>query len=81
MTQDEDKPNKKITHVVHHYTETNTNNVNKTRALLQTTGGKDESNIGFMRKSQRTSQHVTNNLKTHSSFQFIFVIMNFRNCG
>jgi hypothetical protein len=29
----------------HHYAQTNTNNVNKTRALLQTTGGKDESNI------------------------------------
>jgi hypothetical protein len=28
----------------HHYTQTNTNNVNKTRALLKTTGGKDEQN-------------------------------------
>jgi len=27
----------------------NTNNVNKTRVLLQTTGGKDEPNIVFMR--------------------------------
>ena len=26
--------------VGHHYTQTNTNDVNKTRALLQTTGGK-----------------------------------------
>ena len=33
--------------VGHHYTETNTNNINKTRALLQTTGGKDEPNIVF----------------------------------
>jgi hypothetical protein len=31
--------------------ETNTNNVNKTWALLQTTGGKDVPNIIFMRKS------------------------------
>ena len=31
--------------VGHHYIQTNTNNVNKT------TGGKDEANIGFMRKS------------------------------
>ena len=38
-TQDEDKQNKK------HYTQTNTNNVNKTRALLQTTGVKDEPNV------------------------------------
>jgi hypothetical protein len=29
----------------HHYTQTNTTNVNKTRALLQTTEGKDEPNI------------------------------------
>jgi hypothetical protein len=28
--------------VGHHYTQTNTNNVNKTRALLQTTGSKKE---------------------------------------
>ena len=28
--------------VGHHYSQANTNNVNKTRALLQTTGGKDE---------------------------------------
>ena len=30
--------------VGHHYTQTNTLNVNKTSALLQTTGGKDEPN-------------------------------------
>ena len=29
----------------HHYGQTNTNNVNKTWAILQTNGGKDESNI------------------------------------
>ena len=38
----------------HHYMQTNTNNVNKTWALLQTTRGKDEPNIVFMRKSQGT---------------------------
>ena len=37
--------------VGHHYMQTNTNNVNKTWALLQTTGGKDEPNIVFMWKS------------------------------
>ena len=31
-----------------HYAQTNTKNVNKTRALLQTIGGKDEPNIVFM---------------------------------
>ena len=33
------------------YTQTNTNNVNKTCAFLQTTGGKGEPSIVFMRKS------------------------------
>jgi hypothetical protein len=32
----------------HYYTQANTNNVNKTRTLLQTTGGKDEPNIVSM---------------------------------
>jgi hypothetical protein len=40
-------------------------NVNKTCTLLQTTGGKDEPTIDFMRKAQRTSQHGTQNVKTH----------------
>ena len=44
----------------------NTNNVNKTCALLQTTGGKDEPNIVFMQKLYRTSQHGTQNIKTHN---------------
>ena len=48
--------------VGHHYPQANTNNVNKTRALLQTTGGKDEANIVCMRKSQ----HGTQNVKTHN---------------
>ena len=46
-TQDEGKQNKKT----HHYMQTNTNNVNKIWAHLQTTGGRDEPNIVFMRKS------------------------------
>ena len=35
--------------VGHHFTQTNTNNVNKTWVLLQTIGGKDEQNIVFYR--------------------------------
>jgi hypothetical protein len=35
----------------HYYTKPNTNNVNKTWSFLQTTGGKDEPNIVFMRNS------------------------------
>ena len=34
--------------------------------LLQTTGGKDEPKIVLMWKSQRTSQHGTQNIKTHN---------------
>ena len=34
-----------------HYALTNTNNVEKTRVLLQKTGGKDKPNIVAMRKS------------------------------
>ena len=46
-TQHTDKPNKKhkTIYVGHHYTQSNTHNVNKTWTLLQTTGGKDEANI------------------------------------
>ena len=47
-----------------HYTQTYTKN-NKTRALLQTTGGKDERNIVLMRKSYLTSQHGTEDVKRH----------------
>jgi hypothetical protein len=41
-TQDQDKQNKKYNTICvgHHYAQANTNNVNKTWALLQTTGGK-----------------------------------------
>ena len=35
-------------YVGHHYMQTNTNNVYKTWALLQTTGGKEEPNTVFM---------------------------------
>ena len=45
--------------VEHHYMQTNTNNVYKTWVILQITGGKDESNIVFMSKSKRASQHGT----------------------
>ena len=60
------KQKRNIICVVHHSTQTNTNNVNKTCALLQTIRGKDEPNIGFMWKSYRTSQHGTQNVKTHN---------------
>jgi hypothetical protein len=40
----------KAINIGHHYTQRNTNNVNKTWALLQTIGGKDELNILFYAK-------------------------------
>jgi len=49
-------------YVGHHYTQTNRNNVKKTCALPQTTGGKDEPNIVSSQKSQRTSQHGTSSV-------------------
>ena len=43
-TQDEEKQKQKHNTICvgHNYTQTNTNNVNNTRALQQTTGGKDK---------------------------------------
>ena len=45
--QDEDKQHKNTTQYVLYNVQTNTNNVNMTCALLQTTGGKDGPNILF----------------------------------
>ena len=45
------KTNKTKQSKPHHYTQANSNNVNKTCAILHTAGGKDEPNIVFMRKS------------------------------
>jgi hypothetical protein len=50
-TPDEHKQNKHTTQYGDHYAQASTNNVNKACALLQTSGGKDESDIVFMRKS------------------------------
>ena len=47
------KKNKNTICVRHHYTQTNTNDVNKTWALLETTGGKDELNRGTYGKINR----------------------------
>ena len=60
----ENSKNEQEENVGHHYTQTYTKN-NKRRAILQTTGGKDEPNIVLMRKSYRTSQHGTEHVKRH----------------
>jgi len=52
--------------VGHHYAQANTNNVNKTWTLLQTTESKDAPNIFFMWKSSITSQHGTQNVKKYN---------------
>jgi hypothetical protein len=49
-------------YIGHCYPQTNTNKVNKTWALLQKTGGKDEPTVVCMRKSQ----HGTPNVKSHN---------------
>jgi len=51
--QEEDKQSKHNDTICvgYHYTQTNIIKVNRTSALLQTTGGKDEPNIVFIRKS------------------------------
>ena len=51
-TQGKEKQNKNTTqYVLDTTTQGNTNNVNKTSTLLQTTGGKDEPNIVLVWKS------------------------------
>ena len=50
-TQDEEKQNYNTMCVGQYYQQTNTNNVIKTWALLQTIGGKDKPSFVFMRKS------------------------------
>ena len=52
----------------HHYPQANTNNVNKTWALLHKTGGKDERTSFCMWKTQRGTQNVkTNNRRTQKT--------------
>jgi hypothetical protein len=68
MTHDEDKKNKKK----HHYTPTKTNNVNKTSTHPQTTAGKHESNIVYMRKSYRTSHMWFDNKSPVSPRRCVF---------
>jgi hypothetical protein len=58
--------------VGHHYLQANTNNVNKTWALLQTIGGKDEPNIVCILKSQHGTQNVK---KHHRRTQVILFVL------
>jgi hypothetical protein len=59
--------------VGHHSPLANANNVNKTWALLQTTGGRDEPNIVCI----RNSQHGTQSVKTHNHlFKLVLIWLN-----
>ena len=68
--QDEEKHNTLC--VGHHYTQTNTNNVNKTWAVLLVTEGIDESNIVLMRK---IATDITNFLCIHTILQWSPLIL------
>ena len=52
------KQKHKSIYIGHHYPQTNTNNVNKTRALLQTTGDKDKPHIGCMTRYKSLVEHA-----------------------
>ena len=69
-TQDVEKESKnKSQYVFDTTTETSTNNANRTWAILQTTGGKDELNIpaeGII-KQLPNLYHKSNDIKTHIS--------------
>jgi hypothetical protein len=65
--------------VGNHYSQAKTNNVNKTLALFQTTGGKDEPTIVCMRKSQHGTQKVkTHNRRTQNTKKMINTYLNDR---
>ena len=69
--QTKTKTNNKKQHKIwicigYHYTQINTNNVNKTWAFIQTAGGNEEPNIAYMRRSYQTSQHETKKAKAHN---------------
>jgi hypothetical protein len=62
--------------VGHHYMQTNTYNVNKSLALLQTTGGKDKPNVVFVnhvKKSVRNSSNVLLCSRSVSQSCFYFI--------
>ena len=50
----------------HRYAQANTSNVNKTRALLQTTGSKDKPNIVFISFFKNFERKKNVNLSTYS---------------
>ena len=57
--------------VGHHFAQTSTNNVNKTRALLQTTGGKDEPMVDSGGGYREILLILSNNLRTYNNIRFL----------
>jgi len=81
-TQDEEKHKTKTQQnilVGHHYAQTKTDNVNKTR----TTGGKDEPNVVFIRTSQRGTHEGLNFLllKKTPVVLLIYTVQSDKNLG
>ena len=60
--------------VGHHYTQTNTNKLNKTRFLLQTTGGKDEPNIVLKLVNHETPLQLHVPFYISNSFVLCFIV-------
>jgi hypothetical protein len=72
VTQDKEKAKGKKTdtmYVGRHYPQANTNNVNKTWSLLQTTGGRDEPNIVGMLNSQHGTQSKRHIIGEHKKLK------------
>ena len=77
-TQDEEKPIKNNTICVgHHYKQANTNSVSKTRALLQTTRGKDKPIFCFVVVVVVVVAEIVTNITTQfSERKFIYPLSN-----
>ena len=72
---------KQITiYVGHQHTQTNTNNVYKTRVILQTTGGKDDRNMVFMQHRNGTQKVKTyNNNRRNQKSDTMFIVLHWQN--
>ena len=66
VTQDKVKQNHNIIYDVHHNTEANTNEVDKTSAPIQTTRGKDNPNIVFY--VEIVTDFTTRNLESKDTY-------------
>ena len=76
----QNKKNQKQLYVGHQHMQTNTNNVYKTRVILQTTGGKDDKNIVFMQHHNGTQKVKTyNNNRRNQKSDTMFIVLHWQN--